>query len=575
MATENISRIASDFESQISGAISVGATSFTLQSVTDKDGNTLSNGTYCFTIDRDNTSKKEYLIGQLDNATKTVSSISSVSSQGVPTANAQKSHRIGANVIISDHSILSAISRIFTGQGTINPAAPLAYTTAPTLSSATELATKGYVDSVVTGGSVNADRIILGSQTAGATISTGQVVYFDGTDQKWKLADADLPATYAGLLLGIALGSGTDGNPVTDGVLIYGKCDSFSGLTAGSKYYLSTTAGAVSTTESGAVIGFSEDTDTIFVNIDSSGAPSGFVTTSAGAGDAGKGILLASDGKLDVSFFRDVQVVTFSAQDTRYGNDTSRFDVTNPTGTTWRYTWDGAGTNPNINTTNFPTGATVQISRTSTLLSINNCGIFTITGSGTNYFEVTNASGVVNADDTGVYITVSKPQIWTKDSGLKYIIVEGQAGGGSSEGAISHGTAGGGGGAYFRKMILAGSLGATENVFVANGGRYNDVDEGNSGETTSFGSHASATGGFFANGTVGGAGGTATGGDLNIDGGRGWNSDENYTQDSALNLGGTAFWGAQGSGYGAGANGTSASDGNNGRPGFLIVTEFY
>lgn len=246
MATENISRIASDFQSQLSSSVAPAATSFTVQSVLDNKGGTLSNGIYCFTIDRDN-SAKEYLIGQLDNTTGIVSTISSISPQGVLTANAQSAHRIGANVIISDHSILSAISRIFTGQGTISPASPLEYTTAPTLSSATQIATKGYVDSVVTGGTIDTDRIILGSQTAGETIVVGNIVYFKSSDSRWWLADADLTVTFSNVQLGVALGSGTAGNTISGGVQIYGKCDSFTGLTATATYFLSNTAGAVAT----------------------------------------------------------------------------------------------------------------------------------------------------------------------------------------------------------------------------------------------------------------------------------------------------------------------------------------
>ena len=286
MATENLSRIASDFETQISTAgIAVGDSSFKVLSVVDADGNTLSDGIYCFTIDRDSADSKEYLIGQLTTATKTISSLSSVSRQGVLTANAQRSHRIGANVIISDHSILAALSRIFTGQGTINPAAPLAYTTAPTLSSATEIATKGYVDSVVTGGTVNTDRIILGSQTAGETVAAGNIVYFKSSDSRWWLADANLTATFSNVQLGVALGSGTAGNSITGGVQIYGKCDSFTSLTATATYYLSDTAGAVSTSSgtNTVILGQAFSTTGIFFNPDSiastiSQVPTGSIT---------------------------------------------------------------------------------------------------------------------------------------------------------------------------------------------------------------------------------------------------------------------------------------------------------
>lgn len=297
MSAENISIIASDFQTQLSSAISVAGTSFTIQSVTDEDGVTLSNGTYCFTIDRDN-SKKEYFVGTLNNATKTVSSISSVSRQGALTANAVRSHRIGANVIISDHSILSSMSKIFRGAGTINPSAPLAYDTDPTLSSSTQLATKGYVDSVVTGGTVNTDRIILGSQTAGETVAAGNIIYFKSSDSRWWLADADLSATFSNVQLAVALGAGTAGNPISGGVQIYGKCDSFTGLTATATYYLSNTAGAVSSSAgtNQIIIGQAFSTTGIFLDpkigttltgtiqmFGSSSAPTGFLNCDGSA----------------------------------------------------------------------------------------------------------------------------------------------------------------------------------------------------------------------------------------------------------------------------------------------------
>lgn len=84
------------------------------------------------------------------------------------------------------------------------------------------------------------------------------------------------------------------------------------------------------------------------------------------------------------------------------------FTISNTSGSTWRYTWTTVGTDPKISATNFPTGASVWID--SSDLNNNNEGVFTITGSGANYFEVTNASGVAetniaidNADGIAVY----------------------------------------------------------------------------------------------------------------------------------------------------------------------------
>jgi hypothetical protein len=315
MAAEPISIIASDFQTQLSSAISVAGTSFTIQSVTDEDGNDLSDGTYCFTIDRDN-SKKEYLIGTLTAATKTVASVSTVSRKGVLTANAARSHRIGANVIISDHSILSSLSKIFRGQGTIDPAAPLAYETDPTLTSSTELATKGYVDSVVTGGTINTDRIIVGSQTAGETVAAGSIVYFKSSDSRWWKTDADLVATVSNVQLGVALGSGTAGNPISGGVQIYGKCDSFTGLTATATYYVSNTAGAVSSSAGtiSVVLGQAFSTTGIFFNPDSSAVTA--ISSTAGVADAGKLIKSDATGLIDKSFTTTPTVVTFTASGT-------------------------------------------------------------------------------------------------------------------------------------------------------------------------------------------------------------------------------------------------------------------
>lgn len=95
-------------------------------------------------------------------------------------------------------------------------------------------------------------------------------------------------------------------------------------------------------------------------------------------------------------------LVTAFAEETTIGytiglSDT-QFDVTNPSGTTFRYTYDTTGTNPAITATSVPIGATVVISDTN--LAAGNRGTFTVTGSGSNYFEVANAAGVVESNKT-------------------------------------------------------------------------------------------------------------------------------------------------------------------------------
>jgi len=108
-----------------------------------------------------------------------------------------------------------------------------------------EFATKKYVDDTAGGTPVSQNRIVV-TATAGATVADGQVVYLDETDNEWKLADASASATCDNVQLGIAQGAGTDGNPITGGVLLVGRDNGQSGLTQGDRLYVSDTAGAIS-----------------------------------------------------------------------------------------------------------------------------------------------------------------------------------------------------------------------------------------------------------------------------------------------------------------------------------------
>lgn len=92
-------KIIADFETQLATAVAVGGTSFTLTSATDDDGVALPSGLYYFTVDN-GSNQKEYLSGTLSGTT--VSSVVSVSRQGVETSGAVRAHRVGASVIISD-----------------------------------------------------------------------------------------------------------------------------------------------------------------------------------------------------------------------------------------------------------------------------------------------------------------------------------------------------------------------------------------------------------------------------------------------------------------------------------------
>lgn len=80
------------------------------------------------------------------------------------------------------------------------------------------------------------------------------------------------------------------------------------------------------------------------------------------------------------------------------GTATTEFTITNTAGTTYRYTWTGNGTDPLITALTVPTTSSVKIFATN--MASGNKGTFTVTASGNNYFEVTNASGVAEANKT-------------------------------------------------------------------------------------------------------------------------------------------------------------------------------
>lgn len=79
--------------------------------------------------------------------------------------------------------------------------------------------------------------------TAGATITAGQVVYFDDTTKTYKLADTDSATAAVRSPVGFALCGAASGQPLmvqTGGDITLGAV-----LTAGTAYYLSGNAGGI------------------------------------------------------------------------------------------------------------------------------------------------------------------------------------------------------------------------------------------------------------------------------------------------------------------------------------------
>jgi hypothetical protein len=84
------------------------------------------------------------------------------------------------------------------------------------------------------------------SVTYGETIAIGEVLYFKLSDSKWYKADADDTAKVRARAVAVEAGNADDSKLVRKG----GVATGLTGLTAGTQYYLSDTAGAVSATPS-------------------------------------------------------------------------------------------------------------------------------------------------------------------------------------------------------------------------------------------------------------------------------------------------------------------------------------
>jgi len=88
-------------------------------------------------------------------------------------------------------------------------------------------------------------------------------------------------------------------------------------------------------------------------------------------------------------------IKTFAA--VAIGDATTQFDITNPTGTTFRYTWDTTGTDPDVDG-NVHVGKSIIINAQN-FNAANNLTA-TVTAVAATYFEITNASGVAENNKT-------------------------------------------------------------------------------------------------------------------------------------------------------------------------------
>lgn len=153
--------VIANFETSLASRLANGATTGTLSSITDKDGNTIPNGTYTM-IFEPGTSNEEHLRFTLTSTA--MSSIYSINRQGTATSGVQAAsgHRAGSKVILTDWVNLKTIKDILDGDAALDGSDPLYYDTDPTFTSDQHIITKKYADDLAIAGSPDASTTVKG-----------------------------------------------------------------------------------------------------------------------------------------------------------------------------------------------------------------------------------------------------------------------------------------------------------------------------------------------------------------------------------------------------------------------------
>ncbi len=130
--------------------------------------------------------------------------------------------------------------------------------TSPTLTTPSAFTTGGSITlaenhGIVLDAALSADGTTTGiirTGTAGDTLAFGDLVYFEVSNSRWELADADAAATAGDVLLAICVQASSDGNSTT--LLFFGvvRADAvFPAMTVGAPLYVGTTAGDIQTAQ--------------------------------------------------------------------------------------------------------------------------------------------------------------------------------------------------------------------------------------------------------------------------------------------------------------------------------------
>ena len=584
--TLTLPKAVADFSKQLADSVSIADVVASLNSGLDADGNQLTNQKiYGFTVDAG--SRKEYIVAYLDNNTE-LSQIVSISRQGAATTGFVKSHNVGASVQITDWALLSRITNMLNGTTDWDAGVPLKYDATPAQTNPLALATVQFVLDTASGATVLAFNPQTVDGVVGEGVTNGDWVYFKEADGKWWKTDADVSASSVGVKIGKVRATTLANSGVTGGIFISGT-ETVATYVAGTTYYISNTASALSTSAgtNSVKVGVGDQNGDLLMThttvVDASETVKGIVEEATQAEVTAGTAVGATGARLFINPSTLVLAMPTRKIYFNIGLEATQFDISNPSGTTFRYTDDLSAARSGITATTVPIGTILNINVAA--FANGNRGTFTVTGSGANYFEVTNAAGVVEINKligSGTDRIQVGGTTWTKPATLKWVHIQAVASGGG--GGFSSGEGGGGAGEFIDAFVSAASLGATETVTVGKGGNLTS-----NGNDTVFGSLFTLIAGLGTSTQVGGKGGGASyvdaNGRMRIRGGNGQAGD---TSENIPGSGGVSFFG--GSNTHSGAGGPAAGEGpgawgsggvgwgginSHGATGVLIITEHY
>lgn len=441
--------------------------------------------------------------------------------------------------------------------------------------SAGSIPSKAYVLSVINGGTVTTDQIVVAG-VAGQNLTAGNVVYLK-SDGAWYQASSAAAATCLNVQLGISQTTVTTSNTCSI-LLPQGTDKTQTGLTAGLTYYLGT-AGALSTTPGTISISIGEAINTTNIQF-----KPGFTTGGATASITGVAsmIPIAATGssKLDASWIQGKFGGTGSDGALTVASGTSTINLGNLPIVIKNYTSIAITGTGQVNFSNPATNGTIIILKSQGAITLTSSTVPNIDASSMGAAAGSNGLGLTFQTNKGITSILATGALGgvsilatTPNIIYKGIPIAVGAGGGTGGNGSSGGTGGIGG-------VGGGAL-----IFEA-GGAWNFTVA--SGISLAGGAGVSGTSGNGAGGGGGGGGAgtllalysslTANSGSVVVTGGIGGGVN-NATSNGSTNGGGGGGGGSVATAGGNGSSGGTSSAGTtnntatgaNGGSGFAII----